>query len=77
MLIEIEYEKNKKRYSIQNDTEYKNVEYYTITKDNSNNKIDISFHKYDKIDYMQIEVKKAKLPKNVYDIVVDPGHRRL
>lgn len=80
ILIEVKYgdKSNSKYYTIENKTSYAEVEYYTITKNHSNNKIDINFGKYEKeendINYMQMEVKKAKLPKEVYDIVVDPGH---
>lgn len=83
MIIEVEYGENRnktltKKYTIRNDTEYDKVQYYTITKNNSNNKIDIKFDTY-KIDeksvkYMYLDVKNAKLPKDVYDVVIDPGH---
>lgn len=61
-----------------NKTEYEKIEYYTITKNNTNNKITINFGTYEgegKIaNYMAMEVKSTKLPKDVYDIVIDPGH---
>jgi len=67
-----------KKYAIKNTTEYKDIEYYTITKNDTNKKIDIKFNTHQteekNINYMAIEVKKAKLPKNVYDVVIDPGH---
>ncbi len=67
-----------KYFSISNNTQYSNIEYYTITKDNSNQKIDINFAKYKKseedIEYMQIISIPTILPQNVYDIVIDPGH---
>lgn len=69
-----------KYYSLKNDTSYENVEYYTITRENKNNKIDIDFANYfeddKKINYMYISVNNSKLPENVYDVVIDPGHRR-
>lgn len=79
MLIEIEYgKKEAKYYSIKNNTEYGDLLYYTITKDNTNNRIDIKFDKYESeektTDYMLIEAKHTKLPKDVYDVVVDAGH---
>lgn len=65
-------------YSIINKTEYENIEYYTITKNDKNNKIDIIFDKYKNEElsknYMNITVKNTKLPDNVYDVVIDPGH---
>ena len=62
-------------YSLKNDTKYNNIDYYTITKNNKNNKIDIIFDKYKNTNnYMNIVVKAEKLPKDVYDIAIDPGH---
>lgn len=79
LLVEVQLEKNvKKYYTIENETEYNEVIYYTITKNNSNRKIDIAFDSFDledkNINYMKIDVKNSKLPKDVYDIVIDPGH---
>lgn len=74
-------EKNKEiitYYSLKNKTEYNNLEYYTITKNNKNNKIDIKFDKFDlddtKKNYMNINIVDTNLPDDVYDIVIDPGH---
>ena len=62
-------------YSLSNNTDFNNTTYYTITKNGSNNKIDIGFDKYDDIPYMTINVSEAsELPENVYDVVIDPGH---
>ena len=65
-------------YSMSNKTDYKNIEYYTITKNNKNNKIDILFDKTKLKDlsknYMNILIEETKLPDDVYDIVIDPGH---
>ena len=78
MLIEVKGNKETKYYSLQNDTEYGEIVYYTITKNGKNNKIDINFDTFDtdvkKLAYMKLDVKNAHLPKNVYDIVIDPGH---
>lgn len=67
-----------KYFSIKNSTNYSNNEYYTITKNNENQKIDINFAKYNKnekdIEYMQIIAIPTILPQNIYDIVLDPGH---
>lgn len=63
-----------KYYSLENKTSYKDLTYYTITRNNSNNKIDIKFNKYNDINYLNIDVSKTTLPNNVYDITIDPGH---
>lgn len=65
---------NNKYYTLKNNTNYKDLEYYTITKDNSNNKINIKFKKYENKNYVNIIIKKSKLPEDVYDISIDPGH---
>lgn len=61
-------------YTLSNKTDYKDLEYYTITRNNSNNKVNISFDKYNDKDYIEFKIKKSNLPKDVYDIVIDPGH---
>ena len=78
---ELNNEKKKENidyYSLKNTTKYKNLEYYTITKNNKNNKIEILFgsrvRRGTKINYMNIVISETKLPKDVYDIVIDPGH---
>ena len=64
-----------KYFSLANNTDFNNTTYYTITKNNSNNKVDINFDKYNSTPYMCINVSKInKLPENVYDVVIDPGH---
>lgn len=63
-----------KYYTLKNNTEYGNLEYYTITRNNKNNKINISFNNYNEKNYMKFEIKKEKLPRDVYDITIDPGH---
>ena len=79
MFIKLEYGKKKEKYySIENKTKYDKVEYYTITKNGQNNKVEIKFGTEQRnsksIAYMEIDVKQTKLPKDVYDIVIDPGH---
>lgn len=62
-------------YSLKNATEYADLTYYTVTKNNSNNKIYINFADYNNINYMQLAVSEVEeLPDDVYDIVIDPGH---
>lgn len=61
-------------YNLVNDTEYSGLEYYTITRDNQNRKIIINYDIYKEYQYMKLEVVDVKLPDNVYDVVIDPGH---
>lgn len=78
LLIKEENGENIKYYSLINNTTYDNMEYYTITKNDSNNKVNIIFDSIKennrKVNYIMIKVEKTKLPKNVYDITIDPGH---
>ena len=70
--------KNYKYYTLLNVSEYKDIEYYTLTKNKKNHKIDIKFEKENYNDkeyaYLGLNVKEATLPESVYDIVVDSGH---
>ena len=74
VFIKVSFDSGVKYYSLKNDTDYNDISYYTFTRDNKNNLIDINFsNKFDK-DFMHISVKNKKLPDNYYDIVIDPGH---
>ena len=70
--------KDYKYYNLENNSNYKDIEYYTLTKNDKNNKIDIKFDKENfdgkKYSYLSLTVKEEKLPKDVYDFVVDSGH---
>ena len=79
LLIKVAYDDEKvEYYSMENNTSYSKTEYYTITKNNSNNIVNISFDNYNNTDkecsYLKVDVKKCKLPKDVYDIAIDAGH---
>ena len=63
-----------KYYTIGNNTDYENIEYYTITRNNSNNKISIDFNNYKNRNYLSLKINKIALPNDVYDITIDPGH---
>ena len=65
---------NDNYYTLNNTTNNSNLEYYTITKNNSNNKININFKIYNNKNYVNFVIKKEKLPENIYDISIDPGH---
>ena len=76
LLLKVTYSNSDiKFYSLINSSPHSDITYYTITKNSSNNKIYISFDKYNEIQYMYINVSKAQgLPEDVYDIAIDPGH---
>ncbi|MBQ8471900.1 MAG: N-acetylmuramoyl-L-alanine amidase [Bacilli bacterium] len=61
-------------YTLKNKTEYSNLEYYTITKDSKNLKINIEFDNYQDKEFLYLKAHEEKLPDDVYDIVIDAGH---
>ena len=68
-----------KYYMFENASKYPDIEYYTVTRNGKNNKIDISFEKCNTVDgktysCLYFKVQEAKLPDNVYDVVIDAGH---
>ena len=65
---------NELTYTLNNNTSYKDLEYYTITKNNTNNKINIKFKEYQNKPYVNFVIKESNLPDNVYDVSIDPGH---
>ena len=76
ILLKVQFsEGNTKYYSLSNDTEYGNIDYYTLTRNGTNNKIYVNFGSYNNIPFLGLNITKVKkLPENVYDIVIDPGH---
>lgn len=62
-------------YSLKNETEYGDIVYYTITKNNTNKVINIGFNEYNDISYMGAEISDIEnLPDDIYDIVIDASH---
>ncbi|MBR1883789.1 MAG: N-acetylmuramoyl-L-alanine amidase [Clostridia bacterium] len=59
-----------KYHGLVNKSKFGDLEYYTITKHNSNSKIDIGFNN----NTLYLNSKKSILPDNYYDIVIDQGH---
>lgn len=74
--IEVTFSNNEVyNYSLKNETKYSDITYYTITKNNSNNVINIKFDEYNDISYMCAEISKTEgLPEDIYDIVIDASH---
>lgn len=58
-------------YLLENNTDYKDTTYYTITKDNTSKKIVIK-DKMDNYDTLSMQVNKNT--EETYDIVIDAGH---
>ena len=65
---------NDNYYTLKNNTKYKDLKYYTITKNNKNYEININFLSLNNKNYMYLKSNEVKLPNDIYDIVIDPGH---
>ena len=65
---------NVKYYSVCNNTEYNNIDYFTVTRDGKNNLVNISFSEFSGKKYMKIDVSDVVLSNSYYDVVIDPGH---
>ena len=67
-----------KYYSLKNNSDYENINYYTMTKDGKNRKAEIAFNskKYNEkeYEYLSIILQDSEIPDEVYDIVIDAGH---
>jgi len=79
LILKVHYIDNQvEYYSFMNNTEYGDLDYYTITSNNLNSYVTIKFiiKPIDTtgLSFLEINVTKASLPINVYDIVIDPGH---
>lgn len=76
--LKVNNSKDHKYYLLSNSSKYKNIEYYTLTKDKKNNKINIKFETQNynnkEYKYLGITVNETKLPKDIYDFVIDAGH---
>lgn len=77
--IEVIFSNNEKNmYSLKNSTDYENITYYTVTKNNSNNVINLEFDEYNNISYFGAKISKIdSLPEDIYDIVIDPRSWRM
>lgn len=73
LLLKVKYGNDIKYYNLKNNTDYNNLIYYTITRNNSNNEIKINFDKNKNKDFMFFDVSKTNKDDFV-DIVIDAGH---
>ncbi len=74
ILLKSEDEGGVKYYTLTDKSDYENLTYYTITRDNLNKKIDIDFMYYNDNSYLELNCYKEKLDSQVYDVVIDAGH---
>ena len=76
ILLKVQFLNNEtKYYSLSNNTEYGNIEYYTLTRNDTNNRINIDFTTIDHMPILGFHITEVnELPEDVYDVVIDPGH---
>ncbi|MFA5459206.1 MAG: N-acetylmuramoyl-L-alanine amidase [Bacilli bacterium] len=79
LLLNVIYRnKDSKFYTLQNETSYNNLNYYTLNKNNKTNHIKISFINEKKnpyaLSFLHLTIKDINMPYHIYDIVIDPGH---
>ena len=76
ILLKVRFLNNEtKYYSLSNDTEYGNIEYYTLTRNHINNRIYMDFTTINSMPILGFHITTVdELPENVYDVVIDPGH---
>ncbi len=64
-----------KYYSLSNNTKYGDTTYYSLTKNNTNNKIDVKFDIFNNIPCMLLSCSSVdSLPYDVHDIAIDASH---
>ena len=76
ILLKVRFLNNEtKYYSLSNDTEYGNIEYYTLTRNHTNNRIYMDFTTINNMPILGFHITTVnELPDNIYDVVIDPGH---
>ncbi len=78
MLMRVSYTDGTHAYRSLTDTSGEQaITYYTLTKNGSNQKIQISFAQDEggtNLNYLEVNVAKSALPDDIYDIVIDAGH---
>ncbi len=69
---------NPKYYSLVNGSEYGNLEYDTITKEDASRRVKIEFksqiYENQEYQYLEFNVVRGEKPTEVYDVVIDAGH---
>lgn len=76
ILLKVKFSNDEtKYYPLSNNTEYGNIEYYTLTRNHTNNRINIDFTTINNLPILGFHITEVnELPEDVYDVVIDPGH---
>ncbi len=65
---------NEKYYTLKNESNYQETEYYSLSKSNKTNHITLLFETFKNKEFLKLNLKNIDTPNNIYDIVIDPGH---
>ena len=74
LMIKVNHFDESEYFPLVNETEYEDMVYYTLTKDGLNKKIDMTWDRFEGHEVLGFHIKNTKLPDDVYDITIDPGH---
>ena len=65
---------NEKYYTLKNESNYQETEYYSLSKNNKTNHITLLFETFKNKQFLKLNLENIDTPDNIYDIVIDPGH---
>lgn len=74
LLIKVAGAEESEYFPLVNKTDYDDITYYSLTKNGSNQKIDIAWDRYEGHELLGFHINSTTLPDDVYDITIDPGH---
>lgn len=74
LLIKVDSAEKNEYFPLINKTNYNDITYYSLTKNGSNQKIDIAWDRYEGHELLGFHISTTTLPDDVYDITIDPGH---
>ena len=74
LLIKVDSAEENEYFPLINKTNYNDITYYSLTKNGSNQKIDIAWDRYEGHELLDFHISTTTLPDDVYDITIDPGH---
>ena len=74
LLVKVDSAEENEYFPLINKTNYNDITYYSLTKNGSNQKIDIAWDRYEGHELLGFHISTTTLPDDVYDITIDPGH---
>lgn len=74
LLVKVDSTEENEYFPLINKTNYNDITYYSLTKNGSNQKIDIAWDRYEGHELLGFHISTTTLPDDVYDITIDPGH---